>query len=387
LKTETTDFKIVVTTLFGLEEILAAEIRGIGGRDVLVLNRAVQCTGDIGFIYKCNFLLRTAIRVLRPLKSIKFRDDESYYKALNKIDWPSIFEADKSFSFHISGESVMFRNTHYAALKAKDAVVDRFREDVGTRPNIELEKPEISIAIHLNQHQGEVYLDSSGDSLHRRGYRDSAGLAPLSEVLAAGIVQLTGWNGGKTFFDPMCGSGTFLVEAAMLASKLPAGVFRNDFCFSHWKDYDAELFALIREGSINRAIEYSGKIMGRDNNLEALDAAKSNIAKAMLDDLISVQNGDFLSEDAPAETGILLMNPPYNKKIQSNNAELYRNIGTKLKHSYMGWEAYIITADIEAIKHIGLKPTWKKKLFNGPLEAILLKYELFEGKRKKHLDD
>lgn len=382
MKTEPSDYKLTITTLFGLEECLAAEVRGIGGRDVQVLNRAVQCTGDLGFVYKCNLLLRTAIRVLVPLQSIRFRDDESYYKALKKINWPELFSPQKTFSIHVSGESKIFRNTHYAELKAKDAVVDRFREETGERPNIELVKPDIALSIYVNQHNGEVYLDSSGDSLHRRGYRKEPGLAPLSEVLAAGIIQLTGWNGGKTFFDPMCGSGTFLIEAAMLACHLPAGVLRTDFSFTYWRNYDEALFNLIRNKAIERAIEYEGKIVGRDHTAKALEAARQNVSAAMLDELISLKKSDFLQDDPPAATGILLMNPPYNKKISTDTVELYKNIGNKLKHSYAGWEAYIFTADMEAAKHIGLKPTWKKKLFNGPLEAVLLKFDLFEGKRK-----
>lgn len=376
------DINLVITTLFGLEEVLAAEVRSIGGRNVTVLNRAVSCVGDLGFMYKCNFLLRTAIKVLKPIKTIRFRDDENYYRAVKQLAWPTLFDVNKTFSIQVNGQSMMFRNTLYAAQKAKDAVVDSFRETHdGKRPSVDAKKPEVGIVIHLKNHEAEVYLNSSGDSLHRRGYRQEMGPAPLSEILAAGILNFTQWNGGKAFFDPMCGSGTFLIEAAMLASKLPAGVFRSDFSFTHWPDYDADLFNTIRESALGRSIEYGGKIIGRDLNTEALDAARENITKAMLDDLVTLKKGNFITEDPPASTGILVMNPPYNKKVESDNEKLYSDIGHTLKHKYMGWEVYIFTADLNAVKFIGLKPTWKRKLYNGPLESVLLKYEIFKGKR------
>ena len=379
-----TDYALTITTLFGLEEALAAEVRSIGGRDVKVLNRAVSCVGDLGFIYKCNFLLRTAIKVLKPLKTIRFRDDDNYYRALKQIDWPAIFGLDKTFAIQVNGQSMMFRNTLYAAQKAKDAVVDTFREaHNGSRPYVEAKKPDIGITIHLKNHEAEVYLNSSGDSLHRRGYRDEMGPAPLSEILAAGILNFTQWNGGKPFFDPMCGSGTFLIEAAMVASKLPPGVFRQDFSFTHWKDYDEQLFNTIRDGALKRSIEYEGRIIGRDHSAGALEAARANITKAMFDDLISLKKGDFIQDDPPAKNGILVMNPPYNLKVQSDNEKLYSDIGHTLKHKYAGWEIYIFTADLNAVKFIGLKPTWKKKLYNGQLESVLLKYEIFEGKRNE----
>ncbi len=381
------DYNLTITTLFGLEEVLADEVRSIGGRNVEIQNRAVKCTGDLGFIYKCNFLLRTAIKVLKPIKRIRFRDDDSYYKALAKIDWTEIFDIDNTFSFHVSGQSPIFNNTLYAAFKAKDAVVDCFKEaHDGKRPNIDTKFANISIGIYLNNYEAEVYLNSSGDSLHRRGYHKEAGFAPLSEVLAAGIIHFTKWNGGKLFFDPMCGSGTFVIEAAMLASKLPAGVFRSDFSFTYWRDYDANLFETIRTSALKRTIEYEGKILGRDIEAEALEAARANITHAMFDDLIRTKRADFLTDDAPAETGIMVMNPPYNKKIQSQNEKLYSEIGTKLKHSYAGWEVYILTADLDSIKHIGLKPTWKKKFFNGPLEALLLRYDMFKGKHNQRFE-
>ena len=386
IDTEPRDYNFVVTTLFGLEDILADEIRSIGGRDIKILNRAVNCTGDLGFMYKCNFLLRTAVKVLVPIEMVRFRDDTSYYKAIKKINWPDIFGIEKTFAIQVSGQSIMFRNTMYAAQKAKDAIVDCFRDaHNGDRPSVDAKFADVAISIHLNNHEAEIYLNSSGDSLHRRGYREQPGLAPLSEVLAAGILALTKWNGGKIFFDPMCGSGTFLIEAAMLASKIPAGVFRQNFGFTNWTDYNEELFNTIRDGAMKRAIEYEGKIMGRDHSAGALEAARANITKSMFDDLISLRKGDFTQEDAPAQTGILVMNPPYNRKVESDNERLYAEIGQTLKHKYMGWEVYIFTADIESIKHIGLKPTWKKKLYNGPLESFLLKYDMFEGKRKEAL--
>jgi putative N6-adenine-specific DNA methylase len=379
------DFDLTITTLYGLEQVLADEVLSIGGRNVKQLNRAVSCTGDLGFIYKCNFLLRTAIKVLRPLATVRFRDDLSYYKAIKKINWPDFFDINKTFTIQVSGKSMMFRNSLYAAQKAKDALADCFRDATnGNRPSVGKFDAHIHIAIHLKNHEAEIYLNSSGDSLHRRGYREEMGPATINEVLAAGILKFTGWTGGKPFFDPMCGSGTFLIEAAMLASKIPAGVFRTDFSFTHWHDYDEELFNTIRDGALKRAIEYPGKLIGRDHSAGALEAARANITKSLLDDLITLRKGDFTGEEAPAGPGILVMNPPYNKKIKSDNEKLYAEIGRTLKHQYSGWEVYIISADLDAVKHIGLKPAWKRKLYNGQLESLLLKYEMFTGSRKEH---
>jgi len=378
------DYRLIVKTLFGLEEILGKELLALGGREIKTLNRAVAVVGDMGFVYKINIALRTGLRVLLPVAEFEMEDVEHYYEEMFDIPWESYFDIEKSFAIDVVGTNDLLNHSSFAGLKAKDAVVDRFRSKSGERPSVERGTPDVPIHIHIYERTIRVYLDASGDSLHKRGYRLKAGFAPLNEVLAAGIILHSKWNGGMPVLDPMCGSGTFLVEAALIAHQLPPNIYRESFAFHHWKDFDASLYEKIREGLLSRAKEYEGKIMGLDMEEYALEAAAENIERAMFDDAIRLRQADFFEAEPPAEKGLMLVNPPYNVRIQAQTHKMYRQMGDTLKSKYAGWEVYWITSDMEAIKSIGLRPSRKWNLFNGELECKLLRFDMYEGTKKVH---
>jgi putative N6-adenine-specific DNA methylase len=381
---ENKDYRLIVKTLFGLEEILSKELLSLGGREIQTLNRAVAVVGDIGFLYKINIALRTGLRVLLPLAEFEMEDVEHYYEEIRNIPWEEHFDVSKSFAIDVVGTNDFLNHSSFAGLKAKDAIVDRFRDVVGDRPSVERGTPDVPVHIHIHRDTVRVYLDSSGDSLHKRGYRLQAGHAPLNEVLAAGIILHSKWNGGMPVLDPMCGSGTFLVEAALIAHNMPPNIYRSSFAFYHWKGFEEPLYEKIREGLLNRAKEYDGKIIGRDLDSYALDAATSNIERSMFDDVIRLSQADFFLAQPPAEKGLLLVNPPYNVRIEAQTHQMYRKMGDTLKAKYAEWEVYWITSDMEAIKSIGLRPSRKWDLFNGELECKLLRFDMYEGTKKVH---
>ena len=380
---ENKDYRIIVKTLFGLEEVLANELRTLGGRNVEKINRAVACDGDLGFVYKVNIAVRTGLRVLVPVREFYMRDVEDYYDAIKSIPWEEHFSVKKTFSFHVVGGNDFFNHTNFAALKAKDAVVDRFRERTGKRPFVDRHEAQVPLHVHIYRDKVSVYFDSSGQSLHKRGYRLQAGMAAINEVLAAGIILNSKWNGGMPVVDPMCGSGTFLVEAALIAHNMPPNIYRKEFAFEHWDGFDPVLLEKIKDGLLGRAKEYNGKIMGRDINPEALDIAAANIERSMFDDCIRLKREDFLTSKAPFEKGLLLLNPPYNVRIEAETIRLYKEIGNHLKREYAGWTVLWISSDMEAMKHIGLRPSRKWNMFNGELECKLLQFELYSGSVKQ----
>lgn len=381
---ENKDYRLIVKTLFGLEEILSQELLSLGGREIQKLNRAVAVVGDLGFVYKINMALRTGLRVLLPLAEFEMEDVEHYYDEIFSIPWETHFDVERSFAIDVVGTNDLLNHSSFSGLKAKDAIVDRFRAETSRRPPVERAEPEVPVHIHIHQRTVRVYLDSSGQSLHKRGYRLKAGHAPLNEVLAAGIILHSQWNGGMPVLDPMCGSGTFLVEAALIAHKMPPNIYRETFGFHFWNDFDAQLFEKIREGLLARAREYEGKIMGRDMDEYALDAAATNIERAMFDDAILLRKANFFEAEPPASKGLLLVNPPYNVRIKAETHQMYRKMGDTLKSKYAGWEVYWITSDLDAIKSIGLRPSRKWNLFNGELECKLLRFDMYEGTKKVH---
>jgi putative N6-adenine-specific DNA methylase len=381
---ENKDYRLIVKTLFGLEEILSKELLSLGGREIQKINRAVAVVGDLGFVYKINIALRTGLRVLLPVAEFEMDDVDHYYDEIYNIPWEDQFDIGKSFALDVVGTNDLLNHSSFAGLKAKDAIVDRFREKTGRRPRVERTKPDVPVHIHIHQRTIRVYLDSSGDSLHKRGYRLAAGHAPLNEVLAAGIILHSKWNGGMPVLDPMCGSGTFLVEAALIAHNMPPNIYRESFGFHHWKGFDQELYDMIREGLLSRAKEYEGKIIGRDMDDYALEAALPNIERSMFDDVIRLGQADFFEADPPAEQGLMLINPPYNVRIAARTHKMYREMGDTLKEKYAGWRVMWITSDLEAIKSIGLRPSRKWNLFNGELECKLLMFDMYEGTKKVH---
>lgn len=371
------DFTFVAKTLSGLEAVLARELVQLGARNVVPLKRAVSFVGDTGFLYKANLWLTTAVRILRPVSGFNVRSQDDFYRGMAAISWEDIFDVGKSFAVTAVVHTQVFSNSHFVTLRAKDAVVDRFRKKYQRRPNIDTDNPQVVISIHLIDNRCEVYLDSGGRSLHRRGYRLAVGPAPINEVLAAGMIRLTGWEGHQGLYDPMCGSGTLLTEAAIQADRIPPGIYRKDFSFMHWKDYDEDLHALIEDSALKRAQPSECKIMGSDVDHAMLTKARINIERALFQDRIQVFHKNFIGSEKPEERGLLIFNPPYNIKMESDNTRLYKEIGNTLKHGYTDWQAWFITSDFDSLKHLGLRTKVRIPLYNGKLECRLVGLELY----------
>ncbi|MEN8139117.1 MAG: THUMP domain-containing protein [Bacteroidota bacterium] len=376
------NYKMVAKTLFGLEEVLEKELMLLGARNVKAFNRGVSFEGDKGFMYKANLWLRTALRILKPIRTFKVNNEERLYKAIFGIAWEEIFDADSTFAIDSTVNSDYFTHSQYVALKSKDAIVDRFRKYAGKRPNVDVMHPNVRINIHISNDSCTVSLDSSGESLHKRGYKTEVNIAPINEVLAAGMILLSGWNGTSNFVDPMCGSGTILVEAAMIAQNIPANIHRKEFGFEGWKDFDQELLELITEKALDKEKGFYHKIIGYDIHYPTVSKARINIKNALFDDIIDIKKADFFETEKPDGPTLVMFNPPYGERIEAEIPELYGNIGDTLKKNYSGTEAWLITSDMQALKYVGLRTSRKIKLFNGKLETRFVKYELYQGSKK-----
>ncbi|CAN5615863.1 THUMP domain-containing protein [soil metagenome] len=380
---DTTELKFVISTYEGLEEILAKELQQLGGRGIEIHRRAVSCTGDKGFMYKANFSLRTALRVMLRITSFDIKNGEDLYNGVKAINWLAYMTVDQTFAVRCILSSELFENNLFPALKAKDAVADQFREAFEKRPDVEKQVPDLEINLFINQENCTVLLNSSGESLHKRGYRDEVDKAPLSEVMAAGLVMLTGWEPHKPLIDFMCGSGTIPIEAALIAAKIPPGIFRKQFAFERWIGFDNELYQLIRDKQIERISDSPVRIFASDYGKSVVDKARENIKRAGVDDMINLSISDFNQVSRPEGNGVVLINPPYGEKIEVEDLQvLYKSIGDCFKKKYAGYKAWIFTGSPEGGKSVGLRSSRKIKLFNGPIECRLLGYELFEGSKK-----
>lgn len=377
------NFKMVAKTFFGFEEVLAKELNQLGAQQVEQGVRMVSFYGDKGFMYKANLALRTALKVLKPIATFKVYNDQSLYKGVQSIDWSKVFRVNQTFVVDVTLNSDHFNHSLFVALKTKDAIVDQFRDNVGKRPDIDKDYPDVRINIHIQNDICTVSLDTSGASLHHRGYRTATNLAPINEVLAAGILLMSGWDGNSHFLDPMCGSGTFLAEAAMIACNIPANINRREFTFEKWNDWDNDLFEKIETSLLNKTREFHYTIKGYDKAPSAVMKAKSNIKNANLDDYIQIEEANFFDTEKETE-GLLHMvfNPPYGERLDIDLERFYREIGDTLKQSYPGTNSWFITGNIEALKFVGLKPSRKIKLFNGKLESRLVKYEMYAGSKR-----
>jgi putative N6-adenine-specific DNA methylase len=377
------NFKMIAKTFFGFEEILAKELQQLGAQEVEIGTRAVSFKGDKGFMYKANLSLRTALKILKPIYYFKATNDQNLYKGIQGIDWSKYIGENQTFVIDTTIHSDNFKHSQFVSQKAKDAIVDQFREKTGQRPSIDKDFPDLRINIHIDRDQVSVALDTSGASLHHRGYRTATNIAPINEVLAAGMLLLSGWDGSSDFLDPMCGSGTLLAEAAMIACNIPANINRKEFAFEKWNDWDNDLFDQIIDALMKRTKEFHHTIIGYDKAPSAVQKAKDNIRNANLDDYVSIIQGDFF-ESKKENTGPLHMvfNPPYGERLNIELERFYREIGDTLKNNYPNTNAWFITANLEALKFVGLRPSRKIKLFNGSLEARLVKYEMYEGSKK-----
>lgn len=378
------NFEMLAKSLYGFEPVLARELRNLGAQKVKEGVRNVSFIGDLGFMYKANLALRTAIRVLVPVYTFKIFRESDLYDHLYKFDWEKYMGVDSTFAVRSSVHSQVFSNSHYVSLKSKDAIVDYFRNKHQKRPNIDTRHPHIQFDIHIQNNDVTLSLDSSGDSLHKRGYRSDTNIAPINEVLAAGLVLLSGYDGSQHFIDPMCGSGTILIEAAMIANEIPANINRPEFAFEKWKNYDESLFEVIHASLLKRVRNSDKKIIGFDKAPSAIRKAQSNIENASLDEFIEIHRKNFFKEEKPVEgKTIVLFNPPYGERLDINVPVFYKEIGDTLKHNYADTNVWLITSDFgTGLKNVGLRTSRKIKLYNGKLECRFVKYEMYSGSRK-----
>lgn len=378
-------YKLIAKTFAGLEDVLAKEIKRIGGKNVHRGKRAVYYEGDQEILYKSNYLLRTALRILKEIDSFNFRDPDQLYLKCKQVKWDQFFDVKQTFAItSVVVQSEQFKNSMYASLKVKDAIADYFRLKQGKRPNVDTQQPDIIINVHISRNTCTLSLDSSGESLHKRGYRVIQGDAPLSEVLAAGMILMTGWLGNSDFVDPMCGSGTLPIEAAMIALNIPAGKYRKSYAFQNWNDFDSDLWEKITSPTARREFRY--KIYASDISASNLLNAQTNARRAMVFNQIYFRNCNFKDLNLKLKGATIVTNPPYGERLKEQDLfGLYSMIGEHLKHQFPGNEAWIISSALDAFRFVGLKPDKKIELFNGALRCHFNQYQLFEGKhtRKK----
>jgi putative N6-adenine-specific DNA methylase len=376
-------FKMVAKTFRGLEDVLYNELESLGAKDLIKGNRMVEFIGNQEMMYRANFHLRTALKILKPIKEFKVKNEHELYKSIQTIDWSKYFDLKGTFAVDSVVFSNNFSHTKYVALKVKDAIVDQFREKFGKRPYVDVDDPDLRINIHISNETCTVLLDSSGESLHKRGYRIRTNKAPLNEVLAAGMILLSGWDKKSLFIDPMCGSGTLVIEAAMMAHNVAPGIYRNKFGFETWKDFNSDLLEEIyEEESPENKIDIN--IIGADISEIATRITSENLDNAALKrkvDLITKPIKDFIPpKDQP---GTIITNPPYGERLKKNEIDnFYKELGDKFKKSFKGYNIWLISSNFGAIKHIGLHPTKKMTLYNGALECKFLNYEIYEGSKK-----
>ena len=383
-----TEFKIIAKTFQGLEEVLAKELINLGANNVEIGRRMVAFTGDKEMLYKANFCTRTAVKVLKPIKEFKAKDADEVYEEAKKIDWEKYMDVKSTFLVDSVIFSENFRHSKFVAYRVKDAIADYWREKSGgDRPNVVISNPDLRIHVHIAEDEVTIALDSSGESLHQRGYKTATVQAPLNEVLAAGLIMLTGWDGECDLIDPFCGSGTILIEAALIAQNVYPGVFRKEYAFEKWKDFDADLFDRIYNDD-SQEREFDHKIYGYDINRQVVQIATNNVLNAGMKDIVSVEQRDFYEFEQPLDKAIMITNPPYGDRITTDDIfDLYETIGKNLKRNFVGNDAWIISHHEELFDKIGFRPSTKYALFNGSLECEFRKYQIFDGKLKERREE
>ena len=381
------NFELIAKTFMGLEPVLAKELTQLGANDVKIGRRMVSFTGNKELMYRANFQLHTAIRILKPIRHFKAKCADDVYEEIKKIDWTAYLDDDKTFAVDSVVFSEEFRHSKFVSYKVKDAIVDQFREKTGKRPNISVANPDLRLNIHIAEDDCTLSLDSSGESLHRRGYRQESVEAPLNEVLAAGMILLSGWKGDTDFIDPMCGSGTILIEAALIAKNMAPGLFRKEYAFEKWPDFDADLFDEIYNDE-SQEREFQHHIYGYDVDVKAVNTAILNVKAAGLSNDITVRQQDFKDFTQPSHKSIIITNPPYGERISTPDLlGTYKMIGERLKHEFKGNDAWVLSYREECFEQIGLKPSIKIPLYNGSLECEFRRYQMFDGKLKDFRHD
>lgn len=378
-----THTRFLAKTLMGLEQVLADELAAMGAENIQPVKRGVQFSGGLGMLYKANYNCRTAIRVLAPVHEFRAHNEQTLYEGVKKFDWSTLFGYKQTIAINGTVFSDYFNHSHFVSLKTKDAIVDQFRDKFNLRPSVDLENPDITINVHIIKDQVTISLDSSGDSLHLRGYRKDAKEAPINEVLAAGLIKLSGWQPGEPFIDFMCGSGTILSEAALMAENVAPGIFRERFGFQKWSNYDDELMEKVRnEAKSKELLEYKGFIGGCDHSPGAVKVALQNMKEAGLKN-VEIEISDFTKYHHNFESGVVIINPPYGERLAVMDLEaLYKSIGDTWKKNYKGFKCWMITSSKEGIKSIGLKPFRKYDLMNGALECKYLGFDIYAGSKK-----
>ena len=372
---------MLAKTFSGLEDVLKEELIEIGASEVITVNRGVKFSGSKEILYKANFCCRTALRVLRIVSEFDVKNSNDLYNGVRNIDWMEFFDVGQTFTVNSTVNSEAFNNSMFVSLKTKDAIVDQFRSKLGKRPSVNNDNPDIRINVHASASEVTVSLDSSGESLHKRGYRLGQNEASMSEVLAAGILKLAGWKGQCDLYDPMCGSGTIPIEAELIARKIPPGIFRKSFAFETWKDFDEDLFEAVYNAEYEVPFEHT--IYASDISSGNVKISSENARNAGLKKGIQFSVSDFASLKPVTNSGMLIVNPPYGQRMSDRQVEpLYTMIGDSLKKNFIGFKAWIFSGSEEGFKSIGLRPSKRIKLYNGPIECDFRGFDLYEGTKK-----
>ena len=380
-------FRMVAKTMVSLEEVLADELRELGAEEVTVGNRAVEFVGDMRMLYRANYCCRTALAILKPFAEFDANNDQELYDQVYKIRWEKILDCDCTFMIDSTTSGEVFTHSYYAALKTKDAIVDRFRRNFGMRPSIDTEMPDYKFNLHIRDNHVTLLMNASGDSLHKRGYRQGVGVAPINEVLAAGLLKLAGWKCDCNFYDPMCGSGTMLIEAAMMANNIPAQYYRgNKFGFMRWKEFNLGEWKSVKNEEDRKigSLDFEGEIWGNDIDEQVIQQCEKNLEYTKLHHDVMLHIGDFADQEPPEGKTLIVTNPPYGERIKVEDLNaMYEKLGDTFKQKYgKDCDVWLITSDFEAMKHIGLHPSRKIPVQNGALDCRFLHFELYEGSKK-----
>lgn len=380
---EEKQFKMVAKTIFGFEDLAMNELQELGAANVEKGLRAVTFMGDMGFLYKANLSCRTIIKILKPILEFSAFTEKSLYDGIRKIEWDTVFNINQTFAIDATVHSEFFTHSLFVSQKMKDAIVDQFRDKYNDRPSVDVKNPDIQLNIHIKEHLVTVSLDSSGESLNKRGYRLETNVAPINEVLAAGLVIMSQWDTQVPLLDPMCGSGTILIEAAMIANNIPPSINRSHFNFMNWKNFDQPLFEKIKANLMQKIKHNPVKIMGYDKDQSVLEKADATIRKAGLSKYIELKQMNFFQSKKTIESPLfMIFNPPYNERIDIETETFYKSIGDTFKKNYPGTTAWFVTANLEGLKHVGLKASRRIVVANGQLEGRFAKYEIYEGSKK-----
>jgi len=380
--------KLTAKTFHGLEEVLAQELEALGAKDIKVLKRAVSYSGDLELVYKSNLHLRTALRILQPVMDFKAKNEHELYNKVMEFDWSKYFNATNTIAIDSIVNSKVFTHSKYVAYKTKDAIADQFRNKTGKRPTVDTDNPDIRLNVHCLENHFTISFDSSGNSLHMRGYRSNLHKAPINEALAAGMILLSGWQKDIPFLDPMCGSGTIPMEAYMIASNTPPGIKRKEYGFMKWRNYDELLWKKVYNEAMDQIIEPEVEISGADNSAFSAKLANDSAEGFGLEGKIHFERKPFQRQRPETDKGIIVMNPPYGERLEEDDiALLYKVIGDTLKKRYNGWDCWLITSNVDALKYIALKPSKKLHLYNGALDCKFNRYSMYEGSLKENKED